>query len=139
MLICYRHSAELCLTLRAENGRVSAMPKLNKDTVKHRLAEANVTSTRDFSKAVDVPWGSLKNGLAGRDPLTLPRIYRIAEQLKRPGETVRDVVDDIVAATEGEPDTPPAQPRREPKSPPSRQDSEQKKTAPRRNTAGAAA
>ena len=107
------------------------MPKLNKDAVKHRLAEANITSTRDLAEKVDVPWGSLKNGLAGRDPLTLPRIYRIAELLKRPNETVRDVVDKIVAATEGEPDTPPAKPRREPKSPPSRQDSE-KKTAPKR-------
>lgn len=115
------------------------MPKLNKDTVKHRLAEANITSTRDFAEKVKVPWGSLRNGLAGRDELSLPRIYRIAEQIKRPGETVRQVVADIVAANEGQPDTPPDKPRREPTSPPSRQDSEQKKTAPRRNAAGAAA
>src|SRR5438270_5312679 len=108
------------------------MPKLNKDTVKHRMAEANITSTRKFAENVDVPWGSLKNGLAGRDWLTLARIYRIAEQLMRPGETVRQVVDDIVAGNEGEPDTPPAKPRREPKSPPSRQASEQTKKAPRR-------
>jgi len=108
------------------------MPKLNKDTVKHRLAEAGITSTRDLAKAVDVPWGSLKNGLAGRDPLTLPRIYRIAERLRRHGETVRQVVDDIVAETEGQPDTPPKQPAG-PKAPPKRQDSE-KRTAPKRNT-----
>ena len=108
------------------------MPKLNKDTVKHRLAEANITSTREFAEKVDVPWGSLKNGLAGRDWLTLTRIYRIAEQLKRPDETVRQVVDDIVAANEGEPDTPQTPPRREPTAPPSRQDSEKRKTGPKR-------
>ncbi|MEA5366042.1 hypothetical protein VA596_41395 [Amycolatopsis sp., V23-08] len=115
------------------------MPKLNKDAVKHRLAEANITSTSDLAEQVNVPWGSLKNGLAGRDQLSLTRIYRIAEQLKRPDETVRDVVEEIVAVGEGEPDTPPATPRREPKSPPSRQDSEKTKTAPKRNAAGVAA
>lgn len=114
------------------------MPKLNKTAAKHRLAEANITS-RALAKAVNVPWGSLKNGLAGRDPLTLARIYRIAEQLKRPDETLREVVDDLVAETEGQPDTPPERPRREPKSPPSRRDSEQDKKAPRRNAAGVAA
>lgn len=108
------------------------MPKLNKDTVKHRLAEMGITSTSDLAEKVDVPWGSLKNGLAGRDQLSLARIYRIAEQLKRPDEPVRAVVDEIVAADEGVPDTPPATPRREPKSPPSRQGSEQRKTAPKR-------
>lgn len=107
------------------------MPKLNKDTVKHRLAEMGITSTRTFAKDVDVPWGSLKNGLAGRDPLTLPRIYRIAERLKRDGETVREAVADILATGEGVPDEPPKQPIR-PKSPPKRQDTERTK-APKRN------
>lgn len=110
------------------------MPKLNKDVVQHRLAEAGITSTRDLAQAVDVPWGSLKNGLAGRDPLKLPRIYRLAEKLKRDDETVRQVVDAIVVTRDGAPDTPPQKPRREPTSPPSRQDSEKTKTAPRRNS-----
>ena len=109
------------------------MPKLNKEPVKHRLAEMGITSTRELAEAVEIPWGSLKNGLAGRDSLTLARIYRIAEQIKRPNETVRQVVAEIVAANEGQPDTPPERPRREPKAPPKRQDSEQT-TRPKRVT-----
>lgn len=107
------------------------MPKLNKDTAKHRLAESNITSTRVLAEITDIPWGSLKNGLAGRDPLTLARIYRIAERIKRrPNETVRDVVTDLLAANEGVPDEPPKKPRREPTAPPKRKDTE--KTAPKR-------
>ncbi|HET6290485.1 MAG TPA: hypothetical protein VFG15_27525 [Amycolatopsis sp.] len=110
------------------------MPKLNKEAVKHRLAEANITSTEALAKAIDVPWGSLKNGLAGRDPLTLARIYRIAERVIRPDEELKDVVAEITAGSDT-PTTPPEKPRREPTSPPSRQDSEKTKTAPRRNSA----
>lgn len=114
------------------------MPKLNKDRVKHRMAEVNITSTRHFAKDVDIPWGSLKNGLAGRDQLTLPRIYRIAERLRRPDETVREVVADILAVGETVPDEPPKQPSG-PKSPPKRQDTEATKKAPKRNAAKVAA
>jgi len=82
------------------------------------MAEMNVTSTRLFAEATNIPWGSLKNGLAGRDPLTLARVYRIAKKLTRKGETVRAVVDEIVATDDGVPDTPPDQTK--PKSKPER-------------------
>ncbi|RSN26548.1 hypothetical protein DMC63_01550 [Streptomyces sp. WAC 05977] len=109
------------------------MPKLNKEAVKHRLAEANITSTEALAEATEIPWGSLRNGLAGRDSLTLARIYRIAEQVVRPGEEVKAVVAEITAGGTT-PSEPPKNPRREPTSPPSRQDSEKTKTTPRRNT-----
>lgn len=92
------------------------MPKLNKSRVQHRMAELDVTSTRQFAEETDIPWGSLKNGLAGRDPLTLNRIYRIANRLKRRGEHVTEVVADILANNnEGVPEEPPAQPKPQPR------------------------
>jgi hypothetical protein len=86
------------------------MPKLDSLQVKHRMAELRVTS-EELAKQTDIPWGSLRNALAGRDPLTLERIYAIAEVLvkKREQRAIDEMVTRITAAEGGVPDNPPDQ------------------------------
>jgi Cro/C1-type HTH DNA-binding domain len=96
------------------------MPKLDSLQVKHRMAELGVTS-QELADTTGIPWGSLRNALAGRDPLTLDRIYAIARVLVVRSEqrTVQSLVDDLIADElvdeDGVPDPPPDQTKPKPK------------------------
>lgn len=87
------------------------MPRLRADRVKHRIAEKDISS-ETLAKAVGITCGSLRNVVAGRDPLNLRRVYRLGDALRCGNETAREVVADILAADGGEgvPDEPPPQP-----------------------------
>ncbi|RZQ59805.1 hypothetical protein [Amycolatopsis suaedae] len=106
------------------------MPMLNGSVVKHRVAQLGRgrDALRKIAEATDIPYGSLRNAVGGRQELGLPRCYTLAEALEL---TVRE----ILADPDGVPDLPPEQPKR-PKSPPKRQDKEQDRKGPRRNTVG---
>ncbi|WP_435070423.1 hypothetical protein [Amycolatopsis thermoflava] len=121
------------------------MPKLIRSRVKHRMAELAITSTQQLATETGIPWGSLRNALAGRDPITLARVYALARALTGEGENFRVVAAEIVADRElaaeilanndGVPDEPPPQPKR-PSAPPPRRSKDPR--APKR-VAGAAA
>lgn len=124
--------------------QTEAMPKLIPSRVKHRMAEMEITST-SLAEETEIPAGSLRNALAGRDPLTLARVYRLARALTRERENFRlvaaaIVADDTVAAeilanNDGVPDEPPKQPGR-PAAPPRRTDKPTR--GPKRAQAGSA-
>lgn len=113
------------------------MPRLDSRQVKHRMAELRVTSL-ELAEQTGIPWGSLRNALAGRDPLTLDRIYAIARVLveRSQHEAVKAVVDDLIAAEDGVPDPPPDQTK--PKEKPERR-KEKGGSGPRRPEAQAGA
>lgn len=96
------------------------MPKLNKPAVKHRMAELGITDARELAAATGIPWGSLRNAVAGLDTISLTRVYDVARALTRNGETLRAVVAEILATNDGVPDEPPKQPQPQ-KAPPKRQ------------------
>lgn len=99
------------------------MPKLNTNRVKHRIAQMD-TSVEHMAEIVDIPYGSLRNAVGGRDPLSLRRVYRLAAALELP-------VGEVLADAEGVPDEPPPQPT-QPIGPAPRKDKTTRKTAPRR-------
>lgn len=86
------------------------MPRLDSRKVKRRMAALGVTSL-ELAEQTGIPWGSLRNGLAGRDPLTLERIYAIARVLVERSEqaAVDALVEQLVAEGDGVPDPPPDQ------------------------------
>jgi hypothetical protein len=91
------------------------MPKLHSTAVKHRMAELRVTSEM-LAETTGIPWGALRNALAGRDPLRLERIYDVGRVLSRKGERLRAVVADLLGTHEdGVPDPPPDQTKSKPK------------------------
>lgn len=93
------------------------------------MAELGYRDAKHLAELVDeIPYGTLRNAVSGRDPMRLERVYVLARRLRRDGENLRDTVADILAAGDGEPDEPPKQPTRDPKTPPKRQE----KTGPRR-------
>lgn len=97
------------------------MPKLNRTRTQHRIAELFDGDTARLAVETDIPWGSLRNAVAGRDPLKLNRVYRIGRALARDGEDLQNVVADILAKNDdGIPDGPPDQPDKGPKHPPPR-------------------
>lgn len=105
------------LTNPAESRRLCGMPKLDSTTVKHRMAELGVTSEA-LATRTGIPWGSVRNAIAGRDPLLLDRIYDIARVLITPrdaGKELRDVVTEILVAEDGVPEDPPDQTKPKPK------------------------
>jgi hypothetical protein len=113
------------------------MPKLNKSRVKHRMAELGITSAQ-LASDTDIPWGSLRNALAGRDQITLVRVYALGHALagaEDPNAVTASIVADdtlaaeILANNDGVPDEPPTQPKR-PAAPPPRRPKE--RTGPKR-------
>jgi hypothetical protein len=92
------------------------MPKLDSHQIKHRMAELRVSSL-ELSEQTGIPWGSLRNALAGRDPLTQERIYAIARVLFERSEraAIRVLVDEITSDDDGVPDNPPDQTKPKPK------------------------
>ncbi len=105
--------------------------KLHADATKHRMAERGISS-RKLAELTGIPYGTIRNAVAGRDVIRLDRIYAIAHHLVRDGEDVRDVVAEIAYASDGTPDTPPKQPSK-PTSPPKRSTTERTK-GPKRLT-----
>lgn len=109
------------------------------------MAKRGYKYVKPLAEATGLVYGTLRNAVTGRNPhpLHLADIYVLAEVLRTDGETVEDVVRDILAtSTEGVPDEPPRQPQG-PKGPARRQDNEddddKKRTGPRRASAGTAA
>lgn len=99
------------------------------------MAELGVSS-ETLAEKTGIPWGSLRNAIAGRDPLRLPRIYDLGRLLARDGEPAREVVADIVGDNNGGlPDPPPDQTKPKPK-PERRKEPAEK--GPRRPVRGAA-
>ncbi|WET79267.1 helix-turn-helix transcriptional regulator [Amycolatopsis sp. QT-25] len=97
--------------------------KLHAERVRHRMAELGIRDAKQLAALSGIPYGTLRNAVAGRDPMRLDRIYVIAQLLRRPHDaSIRDVVDDILA-TNAPPDAP----------------STKTATGPRRNNAGVAA
>ena len=91
------------------------MPKLDSHQVKHRMAELRLTSL-ELAEQTGIPWGSLRNALAGRDPITLDRVYAIARVLFERSE--RDAIQELVeqiTAEDGVPENPPDQTKPKPK------------------------
>lgn len=111
------------------------MPKLNSLRVKHRMAASRLTA-EDLSGLTGLKLRVLRNAIAGRDFMSLLRIYQIAQFMCRRDEPVEDVVDHILAHNEGVPEEPPKQPQRD-KGPSRRQESEKTKTSPKRTAARA--
>lgn len=106
------------------------MPYLNSERVKHRLAELGVRVEVLAARAA-IPYGTLRNAVAGRDPINLYRAYRVLDALNPPGRA-RLLIDDILVSVAGQkPAEPPKQPAG-PKSPPRRQDHETDRKAPKR-------
>lgn len=100
------------------------MPKLNKTTVRGRMAEAGIRYAKDLAEETDIPFGRLRGAVGGRDALNLTDVYTVARALIRDGETLADAVADILAnPNEGTPDTPPqTPPKRTTTAPPRRQE-----------------
>lgn len=91
------------------------MPKLDSSRVKHRMAELKVTS-EELAETTSIPWGSLRNALAGTDPLRLDRVYDLGRALRKDDEPLRVVVADLLGLNEdGVPDPPPDQTKPPPK------------------------
>lgn len=79
------------------------------------MAALGVTS-EELAEQTGIPWGSLRNALAGRDPITLDRIYAIARVLFERSE--RGAIQALVVritAEDGVPDNPPDQTKPKPK------------------------
>ncbi|WP_156365474.1 helix-turn-helix domain-containing protein [Sciscionella sediminilitoris] len=110
------------------------MLKLDSLRTKHRVAELGL-STEELSKRADIPYGTLRNAVAGRDPINLRRAYRLLEALNPPGRA-RILIEDLLARGE-KPSDSPNQPVT-PKGPPRRQDHDGKKTGPKRHNEAAA-
>lgn len=91
------------------------MPKLDSRQVKHRMAELGVTSL-ELAEQTGIPWGSLRNALAGRDPLTLDRIYAIARVLvDKSGPDAIQAHVKLLTGDDGVPNPPPDQTKPKPK------------------------
>lgn len=91
------------------------MPKFHSSRIKHRMAEQKFSS-RELAEQTGIPWGAMRNAIAGRDPLNLDRVYDIARALRNEKETLRDVVADLLGTGEdGVPDPPPDQTKPKPK------------------------
>jgi hypothetical protein len=79
------------------------------------MAERGVTS-EELAEMTGIPWGTLRNALAGRDPLRLPRIYKVGRVLRAKDERLRAVVADLLGVNEdGVPENPPDQTKSKPK------------------------
>lgn len=115
---------------------MSTPHKMHADNVRHRMAELGIRDAKHLAELVNIPYGTLRNAVSGRDPMRLDRIYTVAHVLARRGEPVRTVVADILATNDGVPDEPPKQPSG-PKAPPKRRDNEQT-TGPKRPDANKA-
>lgn len=74
---------------------MSTWNKMHATKVKHRLAEAGI-QTAELAVRTGIPYGTLRNAVAGRDPMRLDRIYDVARVVLREGEQVRDVVAEIL-------------------------------------------
>lgn len=119
---------------------MATLNKMQPLRVKHLMGEARIRDAKHLAELVpDIPYGTLRNAVSGRDPMRLDRIYAVARtiacRLDRSVQ-VRDVVADILGTNDGVPDEPPKQPSREPKGPPRRQETEPTK-GPRRARAAA--
>lgn len=90
------------------------MPKFDKHRITHRMAELGVNS-ETLANRTGIPWGSLRNAIAGTDPLNLARVYDIGRVLRKDGEELRDVVADLLANNDGVPEPPPDQTKPKPK------------------------
>ncbi len=96
------------------------MPKLNSSRIKHRIAELD-WSVEQVASMTGIPYGTLRNAVAGRDPINLHRAYRLLRALNVPGY-VQLSIDDLLVGDQ-KPTEPPQQPKG-PKSPPTRQERE---------------
>jgi hypothetical protein len=79
------------------------MPFLESQRVRPRMVEKGFANANGFADAKalaeavpSVPYGSLRNAVAGLDPINLGRAYDIAEPLKRDDESLDDTVADIL-------------------------------------------
>lgn len=91
------------------------MPKFNRSRIKHRMAELGVKS-ETLALRTGIPWGALRNAIAGRDPLRLDRVYDVGRILRKDGEELSAVVADLLGTTgDGVPDPPPDQTKPKPK------------------------
>jgi hypothetical protein len=104
------------------------MPHLNTQRVTNLIRRNKKFrgDVRLLAEATGVPYGTLRNAVAGHDGMRYYRISLLAEALGVPDDKVKD----LIRAT-GIPDEPPEQPKNEPKAPPKRKDV--KKKAPRRD------
>lgn len=108
------------------------MPKLNRDRVRHRIAELDM-SVEQLAAAIDVPYGTLRNAVAGCDPINLQRVYRLLRALNPATAATRISIEELLDGSERVPTEPPKQPKG-PKGPPRREDQEPTK-GPKRVTA----
>lgn len=90
------------------------MPKLDSAAMKHRMAELRVSS-EELAEKTGIPWGSLRNAIAGTDPLRLDRIYDVARVLAKEGEDLKAFVASLVGDDGGVPENPPDQTKPKPK------------------------
>lgn len=115
---------------------IHVMPTVNGPEVRHRAAERGWDLAR-LASETGIPHGTLRNATRDREPqeLSLPRIYEVSRVLARPGETPRQLVDELMTGrNDGVPSNPPSQPK-PPKKEPGRKDDPK---GPKRATGAAA-
>jgi predicted transcriptional regulator len=71
------------------------MPKLNSSRVHDRIAELDL-SVEELAARTAIPHGTLRNAVAGRDPMRLRRIYRVLGALNPPGRKPIELAEIVV-------------------------------------------
>lgn len=110
------------------------MPHLIGDHVKRRMAAHGYGFVSQIAQETGLNYPHLRAAITRRrhaHPINLAAIYTLAEALRDEGETVEDVVADIVAG-DGTPDPPPEKKTKDTTGTPRRKDSEEKRTGPKR-------
>lgn len=110
--------------------------------VKHVMALAGIADAKVLSQLTGIPHGTLRNWIAGSDPMRRDRVYTVVrhllERAKRDSgdDQVRTFTEAILGTNDGVPDEPPKQPKG-PSAPPKRREGE-RTTGPKRATGAAA-
>lgn len=107
------------------------MPHLISERAKYRMARRGFRSARELAVAIGLPYGTVRNGVGGSDPLTMANIFRLARALREDNEVVEVVVADLVGNNEGVPDLPPEKKTKDTQGPKRRQE---RTTGPKRAT-----
>lgn len=111
------------------------------ERVKRRMRAHGYSFITEVATATGLKYTRLCPAITrkGGHPIAMAAIYTLAEVLRDEGETVEDVIRDILAAEgEGTPDTPPEKKTKDTQGPGRRKDSEDHKTGPKRATGRAA-
>lgn len=103
------------------------------------MAKRGFRYIKPLAEVTRITYGHLRNAITCTTPdhpLNLADVYVLAEALRESGESVEDVVRDIVKAEgDGTPDPPPEKKTKDTTGPTRRKDSDDKRTGPKRAVA----